>query len=547
VAPIGVGSIGDPETQGRSASTPGRAGTPGGSGGSGAPGGSGTSGTSGLSIQAAPLPARVRLMNNTEYNNTVAALLGDTTQPASAFPVAAKQDGFSNNVNQIAGSVLAAAFDTSAQTLAANAAKSLPTLLPCDPVAVGETACASAFITTFGPRAFRRPLTSDDQSGLMGVYTASRQSGADFPKAMEMVLYGILNSASFLYVTELGAGGPSGSTTSLTPYETASSLSYFLVASPPDAQLRTAAATNALGTPDALAAHARRLLADPRAHGQVKRFFQEWFEMGASTKDSTVYPSYQSVSASFLAETPALVDDVIFNGDGTLQSLLLADYTFVDSALAAFYQLPVSVPAGQLMRVSLAGSNRLGLLGNAGFLSSHSDATMSSPIFRGVFVRRRLLCQALPPPPAGLNITPPARAATKTTRQLFDAHTSNPACSGCHTQIDPIGNGLENFDGEGHYRTMDNGQPVDGSGEVANTQDANGKFTGVVELAHLLAQSKQVQSCFARQLFRFGSAQNGDATEQEFFNEMPNPIPASFQDIVVAYVRTAMFTKRVNP
>jgi len=88
---------------------------------------------------------------------------------------------------------------------------------------------------------------------------------------------------------------------------------------------------------------------------------------------------------------------------------------------------------------------------------------------------------------------------------------------------------------------------VDGSGEVANTQDANGKFTGVVELAHLLAQSKQAQSCFARELFRFGSAQNGDATEQEFFNQMPNPIPASFQDIMVAYIRTAMFGKRVNP
>ena len=540
LGPVGVGMIGDPETRGGSSTTGGGT-TAGGSPGSGA------SGTSATSIQAAILPARVRLMNNSEYNNTVAALLGDTTQPANAFPVPAKQDGFSNNASQIAGSVLAGAFDTAAQTLAANAVKSLSTLLPCDPVAMGEAACASAFITSFGPRAFRRPLTTDDQTGLMGIYTASRQQGADFPTAIEMVLYGILNSGSFLYVTELGGGGASGTTTGLTPYETASSLSYFLLASPPDAQLEAAAAANSLGTPDALAAHASRLLADPRAHAQVKRFFQEWFEMGSSIKDPTIYPDYPTVSASFLAETPALVDDVIFKGDGTLKSLLLADYTFVDSALAAFYQLPVTVPAGQLMRVSLAGTNRVGILGNAGFLSSHSDATMSSPVFRGVFVRRRLLCQALPPPPPGLNITPPALAGAKTTRQLFDAHASNPACSGCHSQIDPIGNGLENFDGEGRYRTTDNGLPVDASGEVANTQDANGKFTGVVELANLLAQSQQAQACFARQLFRFGSAQSADGTEQEFFNEMPKPIPASYQDILIAYVRTAMFGKRVNP
>jgi hypothetical protein len=561
VAGVGVGgylgctgSIGDEGGFGpRSTTSPGQGPGAVGTGGSGAgaQGNAGLGGDGAAPAAASLLPARVRLLNNDEYNNSVAALLGDTTHPADMFPAPAAQLGFTNNADQVVADVLAADLDAVAQALAATAVQSLSTLLPCDPSVVGEEACATSFIAAFGPKAFRRPLTSDDQSGLLGIYTTSRQNGADFPTAIQMVLYGVLSSASFLYTTELGSGKPagtvSGTVTTLTPYEVAATLSYLLLASPPDDALTAAAASNALLTPDQVEAQARRLLADPRAHGQVARFFREWFEIGPSNKDGMVYPNFTTVDPSFLKETPALVDDVIFNGDGTLKSLLLADYTFVDQTLATFYGLPVSVPSGTLLKVPLAGSNRTGVLSHASFLSVHGDQTMSSPILRGVFVRRRLLCENLPPPPAGVNVTPPMPTPGATSRQLFDAHVSNPNCSGCHSLIDPIGNGFENFDGEGHYRTTDNGQPVDASGVVASTEDANGNFTGVLQLAQLLAQSHEVGSCFGRMVFRFGSAQNGAATEQEFFNEMPDPIPNDLQDILVAYVRTAMFGQRLVP
>jgi hypothetical protein len=493
------------------------------------------------------LSTRVRLLNNVEYDNTVTALLRDTSGPARTFPAPDPQSGFSNNGAQTVTDLNASAYDGAAQTLAHAAVQNLSALLPCSTSAGQEASCASQFISSFGPRAFRRPLTTDDVAGLQGVYDTARAHGGDFTAGIEMVLYAMLSSASFLYVPELGMDGPSGSEVELGPYEKASALSYFLLGAPPDDTLMAAAANNGLETPDQLEAQSRRLLHDVRAHAQALRFFTEWFEIGPSTKDATVYPDYRTLSPSFLLETPALIDDVVFNGDGRLQTLLEANYTFVDGALNTFYGLPGSLSGTGLTKVSLAGTSRIGVLTHGSWLSRHSDATMSSPIKRGVFVRRRLLCESLPPPPPGLNVTPPQKSDVKTTRQLFDAHISNPSCSGCHNLIDPVGNGFEAFDGEGGYRTTENGQPIDASGELTQTLDANGAFNGVPELVRRLVQSVEVRECFARMLFRFGSAQTSVSTEQELLYEAPIPLPDSYQELAVMYVRSKLFWRRVVP
>ncbi len=486
--------------------------------------------------------ARVRLLNSVEYDNTVAALLGDTTAPGRLFPAGATQAGYSNNGDQAVGALLASALDVSAQSLAATAARSLSTLLPCNPAVAGEAACASSFIASFGPRAFRRPLTAEDRDGLMGIYSASRAAGADFAGAVQTVLYAILSSGSFLYLTELGSGA---GTTTLTQYELASALSYLVLASPPDAPLLQAAAAGRLATPDQLEQQARRLLGDVRARAQAKRFFTEWFQIRAATKDATTYPNYNGLVPSFLAETAAFIDDAVFNAGGSLQALLTADYTWVDAPLAGFYGLASA--SSQLARVPLAGANRVGIMGHASFLSSHGDAATSSPIKRGVFVRRRLLCQTLPPPPPGLDITPPSPLANTTTRALFDAHVSRPTCSGCHRLIDPIGNGFESFDGIGRFRTTENGNTVDSSGAVTDTTDANGPFVGVGSLARQLSQSQQAQDCYTTQLFRFGSAQSDPSTEHALRYEVTVPKGAGFQELLIAYVRSPVFSQRVAP
>jgi len=149
------------------------------------------------------------------------------------------------------------------------------------------------------------------------------------------------------------------------------------------------------------------------------------------------------------------------------------------------------------------GAFRGGLLTQGGLLSLLGKANQTSPVHRGKFVREQLLCMELPPPPADLMIKPPELSATLTTRQRFEQHAADGSCSGCHRLMDPIGLGFERFDGAGLYRDTENGQPVDDSGQLTDT-DVDGPFRGALELGAKLASSAQVRSCVATKWFRYG-------------------------------------------
>src|SRR5262249_15310942 len=133
----------------------------------------------------------------------------------------------------------------------------------------------------------------------------------------------------------------------------------------------------------------------------------------------------------------------------------------------------------------------------------YAKPNQSSPVHRGKFVRERLLCQTLPPPPANIVITPPAVRAGVSTRERFTEHSASDFCAQCHHLMDPIGFGFEHYDAMGLWRSTDQGQPVDADGEILDSTDADGPFTGAVELGKRLAASDQVRQCFATQWFRF--------------------------------------------
>jgi hypothetical protein len=126
----------------------------------------------------------------------------------------------------------------------------------------------------------------------------------------------------------------------------------------------------------------------------------------------------------------------------------------------------------------------------------------SSPIYRGRFVREALLCQQLPAPPANIPAAPEVTPGSST-RERLAQHEVEPACKACHQLLDPIGFGFENFDTLGRYRSEDGGKPVDATGSINGTRDADGPFNGIAELAQKLASSAEVKECLARQWFRF--------------------------------------------
>jgi hypothetical protein len=439
---------------------------------------------------ATAAPAPVRELTRLEYDNTAADLLDTDLRPAESFVIDAKDGLFDSNAGRSVTQDLADQYLRAAEDLASDV--DLQAIASCWPQTPDdEDACAREFIRTFGRRAFRRPLRDAQVERYVTLYASSRQApdlALDFDGALRMVVEAMLQSP--LFVNHVEFGDPSladeAGNVPLTDYELASRLAYTLTASMPDEALLDAAEAGELSDPNALEEHARRLLADPRARVAVGHFFEQWLQ------------------ASMRAETERFLDEVLWgDGDGTLAELLSAEYSFVDGRLAELYGLEgfEDVPAGELVRVDDVPGERLGILGHASFLASHATAEQSSPVHRGVYVRDRLMCQAIAPP-EDFNPTFPESLPGETPPELVERHLSNGSCASCHLFFDPIGLGFESYDGLGRYRIAYSlTQPVDDHGEIigSNGGDLDGTFDGLSGLARKLAGASQVQECAAEQ------------------------------------------------
>jgi Protein of unknown function (DUF1588)/Protein of unknown function (DUF1585)/Protein of unknown function (DUF1592) len=236
----------------------------------------------------------------------------------------------------------------------------------------------------------------------------------------------------------------------------------------------------------------------------VTNFAGQWLhlrELADADKDTTVYPTWkEELLPLFRQETERFVE-LVWKGDGKLDTLLSAPYTAVNGALAAFYGVK-GVTGDDFQKADLDPAQRAGLLTQASILAEKSGPDQSSPILRGVFVREQMFCQPLPSPPPSVEAKPPELNPNQTTKERFAAHRMDPSCAGCHDLIDNVGFGLENYDATGAYRARENNKPVDSSGELVGT-DVDGKFTGAIELSKRLVQSKDVEACMAMHWFHF--------------------------------------------
>jgi hypothetical protein len=176
---------------------------------------------------------------------------------------------------------------------------------------------------------------------------------------------------------------------------------------------------------------------------------------------------------------------------------------FVNKTTAAIYGVRGSF-GDALQQVDLDPSQRAGLLTQVGFLASRAYSQASSPIHRGVFIQRRMLCNTIPDPPPNVPPLPPVDGATiKTTRQQVEQHTGAGVCASCHhSMINPVGFGLENYDAVGRFRTTENTVPIDASGTLVGTS-AGTAFSSGVELSNALASAPEARECYATNWFRY--------------------------------------------
>ena len=500
----------------------------------------------------------IRRLTRFEYNRTVRDLLSDTSNPADVLPPEEEVAGFNNQAAALTSSdLLIEQYMKVAEAVGARAVLDMDALLPdCDPGLDGADACALSFIRDFGGRAFRRPLSQAEVERLKSVFdwAANDPDLGRFEDGIQVVIEAALQSPSFLYRPELGGETPvEGDVVPFTSWEMATKLSYMLWNTMPDATLFAAAEADELQTKEQIAAQATRMLEDDKARDLIRNFHTQWLlltHLGSVTKDTSVYPAFNgSLRPLWTEEIQAFVEHVILEGDGSLETLLTADYSFMNEELASFYGGDVldSVTGPEFRQVQLDPDRRAGFLTSAGLMATHANVNQSSPVFRGKFVREQLMCNTLPPPPNDLVIEPPQLDPNKTTKEQFEEIGANPACAGCHTLMNPIGFIFEHYDGVGQWRDQQNGKAIDAIGEVVQTDDIDGDYDGAIELASALAGSTQVQECVSSQWFRFAynrTVTQEDSCSVEQLNDVFRSSNFNVRALLVALTQTNAFLYR---
>jgi len=346
-----------------------------------------------------------------------------------------------------------------------------------------EPACARKIISTLAHRAFRRPVAEADLTLLTSFYKTGREAGGSFDKGIQMALRRILADPEFVLRFEKDpANLAMGTAHRVSDIELASRLSFFLWSSIPDDELLGLAEQGKLSDPATLEKQVRRMLKDSRAQSLSTNFAGQWLflrKLKTTGPDQLVYPDFDdNLRQAFQRETELFFNNIV-REDRNVFDILNADYTFVNERLAKHYGIP-NIYGSDFRRVSLAGTPRRGLLGQGSFLTVTSNPNRTSVVTRGAWILENLLGSPPPNPPPNVPPLPEnvnaqgVSAAATTVRERMIQQRTNEQCKSCHQLMDPIGLSLENFDGVGHWRTLDSGSPIDASGQLVDGTPLDG-------------------------------------------------------------------------
>ena len=336
-------------------------------------------------------------------------------------------------------------------------------IFTCQPKAgaSSDDACARSILQSTARRAYRRPVTDKDLRTLMEFYTTGAKDGG-FEAGIQLALERILVSPDFLFRIENDQAPNKGTNIyALTDVELASRLSFFLWSSIPDDQLLEVAMKGRLKDPKVLDQQVRRMMADPRSRALVDNFAGQWLvlrNVRDAAPDPDLFPDFDdNLRDAFQRETELFVESQL-REDRSVVDLLSANYSFLNERLARHYGVP-NVYGDRFRRVTFSDDRRGGLLSHGSLLTVTSYPNRTSPVLRGKWLLETILGTPPPPPPPDVPALEDRGEGGKvaSVRERLERHRKNPACSGCHSIMDPLGFALENFDAVGRWRTTDAG------------------------------------------------------------------------------------------
>jgi hypothetical protein len=451
--------------------------------------------------------ARMRLLSQEQYFNSLGYLFGPDISVAAHFAPFRRTDGLLASGSASAGVTLGQMqeFQRTANSLAQQVVSpaNRAYLLPCTPrdATRGDGDCAREFLLPAGRLLFRRPLDEATAEAIVAKSVEAANELGDFYGGLAVALEGLLMAPQALFVADRAEADPKRpGYARLDAYSLASRLSLFLWNAAPDEELLRAAEKGELDDEAGRARVVDRMLASPRLEKGMRAFFDDMLrfdDLAVLTKDPGIYPAFGAETVADAREQTlrTMVDHLLVK-KRDYRDLFTSRETFITPPLAVIYD--VAAPPGWSAWTSPEDSARAGLLTHASFLAAHAHPGRSSPTLRGKALRELLLCQTVPRPPPNVDFSllEDADSRLATARERLDLHRTNPVCAGCHKITDPIGLAFEHFDGAGRYRATERGAPIDASGAL------DGKtFDDLAGLSVALRDHPQLGACLVKRVY----------------------------------------------
>ncbi len=483
----------------------------------------------------------MRRMNKLELNNSVNDLLGITGDHFTALPGdTASTDGFITNASFLKlDSPYYLAYADAIEAAVEKAKNG--SAFKC--TGAEDLVCAKTLLTQLARRAFRKKIDMGEIDAMVNRVKTEIAAGVSFKDALGVSYQRIFLSPYFFYFTASSGASLANRLTSLSPHELVTRLSYFLWNGPPDMQLLDLADQNKLVTYEAVKSEIVRMLKDPRAARFVTSFVGQWMGIRSLPFDSQVVRNglTPELREDMRRETEMFASYIIQN-DRSAMEFVSADYSFLNERLAAHYGIS-GVTGTELRKTSIAGSGRKGIMTQASVLTVLADVDKTRPTARGKFVVSQITCTPPPPFPPGKGITPfdPAGRELATVRERIELHSVQPACAGCHAEMDPIGLGLDGFDFMGRARLTypENGIRIDTSGVLRNVP-----FQTAEDMAAIIEKQADFKLCFSKKIATYAvsrSLGDDDKCAVSAIGEsavLPNK---QFSDLIASIVVSDLF------
>ena len=419
-------------------------------------------------------------------------------------------------------------------------------ILVCDPKT--GPACVNTIVSTLARRAYRRPVTKPEVASLLKFVAMARKDGQSVEQSIQLAIEAILVSPHFLFRIEHDPDpSDAAKVHRISDVELATRASYFLWSSMPDDELLDLAEAGKLHIPATLAAQVNRMLADSRAAALAANFAGQWLEtrnLDSVKPDPQKFPEWDPELRDAMKTETRLFFETVLRENRPLSEFLDAKYTFLNERLAKHYGIS-GVTGGDFRRVELVGDQRGGILSQASVLTVSSYPTRTSPVIRGKYVLQNILGTPPPPPPPDVPaLDEAAVGASGSMRQQLEKHRANATCASCHSRMDPLGFGLENYDALGKWRTLDGKFPIDSSGTLPDGKT----FSSPAEMKTILkAQLPDFSRCLIEKMLTYALGRGLERYDRRTVDELNRNLAASnyqFQTLIHGVVQSLPFQSR---